>query len=81
MEPNDTTKDAARLQLELLRAMTPEERFRRTSELTMMIQKVAFAGMKRRHPDASDDEIWLRLAIDRLGTDVVKKIYGFEVTD
>lgn len=81
MEPNDTTKDAARLQLELLRAMTPEERFRRTSELTMMIQEVAFAGMKRRHPDASDDEIWLRLAIDRLGTDVVKKIYGFEVTD
>jgi len=49
--------------------------------LTLMVQELAFTGMRMRHPEASDDEIWLRLAVDRLGAEVVKKVYGFEATD
>lgn len=79
--PLDTSAEAAEIQWKLLREMTPAQRGERMTALTLMVQELAFTGMRMRHPGASDDEIWLRLAVDRLGADVVRKVYGFEAED
>jgi hypothetical protein len=76
--PADTSPDADQVQLELLQRMSPAQRGELMTQLTLAVQQLAFAGKKQRFPDATDDEIWLRLAADRLGADVVKKVYGFD---
>lgn len=58
--------------------MSFAERAERMTALTLAVQELAFAGMKLRHPEADDDEIWLRLAANRLGRALVKKVYGFD---
>jgi hypothetical protein len=65
------------VQLELLRKMTPREKALLVSELTLAVQQLAFAGMRQIDPAASGDEIWLRLAVRRLGQETVRKVYGF----
>ncbi len=45
-------------------------------ELTLGVQRLAFAGIRQREPHLTDDEIWLELAARRLGADVVAKIYA-----
>jgi hypothetical protein len=46
------------------------------TELTLAVQQVAFAELRRRYPEAPEDELWLRLAVRRLGRDVVRTVYG-----
>lgn len=81
MQLDDTTPDAREKQLELLRAMSPSQRAEIMTGLTFATQRLAFLGMRERYPDASDDEIWLRLAAQRLGPDIVRRIYGFDAED
>jgi len=77
VNPSTETSAAARsVQVELLRRMSPMERLRRMTELTLAVQQIAFAELRRRHPQAPDDELWLRLAVRRLGRDVVRTVYG-----
>lgn len=71
-------REIERMQLELLRKMTPQEKARLVSELTLAVQQLAFAGVRQLDPAASDDEIWLRLAARRLGRDTVRSVYGFD---
>lgn len=74
----DTSPGAEAVQQELIRRMSFAERAERMTALTLAVQELAFAGMKLRHPEADDDEIWLRLAANRLGRALVKKVYGFD---
>lgn len=73
---HDTTPKARLQYEESLRRKTPEERLRMAQELTLAVQRISCAGMRERHPELSDDDIWLKLAILRLGEDVVRKVYG-----
>ena len=79
MPISDTTPDAQAKRDELLRAMSGEERLRIAQELTLGVQRLAFAGLRRRYPDLPDDDLWLKLAARRLGVDVVRKVYGREI--
>lgn len=72
---------AERLQIELLRQMTPAEKLERVRQLTLAVQQLAFAELRQTDPDASDDELWLRLASRRLGPAMMKKVYGWEPID
>ncbi len=73
---SDTSADADAVQLELLRRMSPAEKLRLMTELTWAAEQVALAELRRRHPEASDEELFLRLAVRRLGRDVVRAVYG-----
>jgi len=42
--------------LEILRRMTPEQRLRKAFELGEMGRELFRQGLRRRHPDLSDDE-------------------------
>ncbi|HYO75631.1 MAG TPA: hypothetical protein VE010_04145 [Thermoanaerobaculia bacterium] len=72
---SDTSAKARAVHDALLRRKTPEESFETARQLTLFVQHLAFSNVRERNPDLSDDEIWLTLASERLGPDVVRKIY------
>lgn len=72
---SDTRPSARTLHEDLLRRKTPEESFEIARGLTRSVQMVAFDSVRQRHPELSDDEVWLKLAAERLGAEVVRKVY------
>jgi hypothetical protein len=77
--PSDTSAAAWDVQTRILRAMEPAERFALVRDLTIAAQELAFSELRTRHPEASDDDLWLKLAARRLGVDVVRRVYGCEI--
>jgi len=75
--PADTTLEAWRKQFELYRRMSPEEKAARVRALTLALNTLALAGLRRQHPTASEEELRLRLAVRRLGADAVAQAYGW----
>ena len=78
MCPSDTSPEAWQIFLELQRRMPPEEKLRRTFELSAAVRHNAEAGLRERYPDASDREIFLRLARLTLGVELFERVYGKE---
>ena len=56
----DTSDEAARIQLDGLRRMTPQRRIAKTCEMSQRVRKMAFDAIRRRHPDDSSSEIRLK---------------------
>lgn len=77
--PMDTPKKVWDLQFELLRRKTPEERLEMARQMTLSMQRFAMASLREEHPDLSEDELWLKLAVRRLGRDTVLKVYGRDI--
>ena len=55
--PPDTTPDAHKKQIEILRKMTPEERALISFELSDNVRQNAIAGIKKQHPEFTDTQI------------------------
>jgi hypothetical protein len=68
---------AEALQLELYGRMSPAEKARRVSDLTVGACRMSIAGLRQRHPGASEAELLLRLAVLRLGAETVARAYGW----
>lgn len=75
--PSDTTPEAREVQLRLLRRLSIAERAQRVSDLTLTANMLALEGLRARHPDATERELFLRLAVARLGPDLVERAYGW----
>ena len=73
---DDTSTDVRRVQQALYALMTPAERLRRMSQLTLAVNELALAGLTARYPDESRQGLLLRLARLRLGDDLVDRVYG-----
>ncbi len=71
----DSSPEAERLQVERWREMTPLEKARSVSALTRAVQELSLAGIRLRHPDASEDECLLRLAELKLGRRLMAQAY------
>ena len=71
----DTSIEAERAQVELWRRMSPLEKLRAVTETTRTVLELSRAGIRLRHPQASDDECNLRLAILTLGRDLACQVY------
>lgn len=63
-------------ELEGLRKCTPAERFRRVGELNAMLH--ALAETRRRHPNASERELQLRVASRRIPAELMRKAFGWD---
>ena len=74
--PHDTDPDALRTISSLYAEMTPEAKLRRVRDLTLAANRLSLAGLRRRHPQASESELLLRLARIRLGEQIVARAYG-----
>jgi hypothetical protein len=55
--------------------MSPAEKAALVSGLTAAVYDLAMAGVRRRHPQASPREQFLRLAIVTLGLDLARRAY------
>jgi hypothetical protein len=53
----DTTRDAERKQIEILRRMGPEGRLRAAIELSRSSRRLLWEGVQRRHPDYDERRI------------------------
>jgi hypothetical protein len=81
MCPADTSPEAWKVLIDLLRKMPPEEKLRRTLEWSEMIRLAGESGLRQAYPQASEREIFLRSARRRLGAKLFCKVYGDELTD
>ena len=57
---SDTSDEALAVQLECLRRMTPHERLRRACAWSGQIRRMAFAAIRRVHPEYSENEVRLK---------------------
>jgi hypothetical protein len=76
--PSDTSARADEIQFEILRGMTVQQRAEIFTALTLAVQDLALAGMRERFPNASVDELRLRLAVHRLGAETVRRVWGWK---
>ena len=74
----DTSADAERVQIEILRSMPSWRKFELWNDLNMSMRQVALAGLRERFPFATPEELRRRLATLLLGPELAKKAYGPE---
>jgi hypothetical protein len=72
----DTGAEASRRYHELLRARAPHERLAQALALTKMVRELAVAGIRSRHPDASPEEVRVRLAVRLYGREAARRLFG-----
>jgi len=61
----------------LVATLSPAERARRMRDLTLGACIAPLAGLRSRHPEATDRELLQRLAVLRLGAPLVERVYGW----
>jgi hypothetical protein len=61
---------------ELLRAQAPHQRLAQAAALTRMTRQLALAGIRRRHPVASGEEVRARLIVRLYGREVAERLCG-----
>jgi hypothetical protein len=79
MCPRDTSPEARKVYLEVLRRMSPGERLRKAVELTGEVSRAIDAGLRQLYPHADDREIFLRQARLKLGPELFSKVYGVTI--
>lgn len=57
--------------------MTPQEKFKRVSELTISIQQLALARIRKQYGDISEREQRLRLASLWFDREVMRKVFDW----
>lgn len=77
-QARDTSEAADRMQFELWRRMSPQERVELFRSFNDSVQEMALIGIRHRHPHASEREIFLRLAATRLDRDTMIRVYGWD---
>jgi hypothetical protein len=75
----DTPLAVERLQIEIWRRMTPAEKFAQLEDMHASAILFTEAGLRRRHPRASAEELRMRRLAITLGNDTVRTLYGFDV--
>jgi hypothetical protein len=56
MSVTDTTPEAVALQLQLYRSLSPSARAQIAVDLSDAVRQTTMAGIRRRHPEYSDEE-------------------------
>ena len=74
----DTSADAERVQIEILRSMPSWRKFQLWNDLNMAMRKVALAGLSQRFPLATPQELHRRMATILLGPELATQVYGPE---
>ena len=75
---SDTEPRALEVYLKLHREMLPSERLSRVFELCDFQQSLQIASVRDLYPEASDQEIFFRVAARRLGRDLMIKVYDWD---
>jgi len=71
----DTSAGIEQGQIGAWRRLSPLERLQLVSDTTRAVTNLSLAGIRRRHPQASERECFLRLAAILLGADTTRRVY------
>jgi hypothetical protein len=71
----DTSAGIEQCQVDAWRRLSPLERLRLVSDTTRAVMNLSLAGIRRRHPQATERECFLRLAAILLGVDTATRVY------
>jgi hypothetical protein len=74
----DTEPKAEEIMLGIYRRMPITQKLKQVSELTRAIQEAALADIKRRHPDADERELKMRLASRWLDAETMRRVFGWD---
>lgn len=72
----DTTPEAEAVRIEIYRRMAPGRKLALVEEANRTARTLALAGLRRRHPDAGEAELFRRLMDLTLGEELAKEVYG-----
>ena len=75
---SDTHPEAERVQIEILRRMSDEQKFKMLSDLILTGRSLSMSCLRERFPNAGPEELRRRLATLRLGPELALKVYGPE---
>lgn len=75
---SDTHPDAAKVQFDCFRAMSPEQKMTCLMGLIETGRTLALAGLRMRFPHADEEELQRRLASLLVGPELARKVYGPE---
>jgi hypothetical protein len=71
----DTTEEAARVQREVYRRMSPARRLQLIFEMNESLRELLAAGVRSRHPDYTEAQIKLAVVRLWLGRDLFERAY------
>jgi len=72
---SDTSLDVERMQVALWRGMSPLEKARTVAGVSRTVRELSLAGIRQRHPAASERECRLRYAVLTLGRSLACRAY------
>ena len=76
---DETDPVIAAMVLDRLRNMTPGERADMVRAMNESCETLALAGIRQRHPDADPEEIRMRLGVLRIGPQLMRDAFGWDV--
>ncbi len=76
--PADTTIEAARKQIEVLRRLGPEVRLKMAFEMSDNLRRIVEAGVKHRHPDWDEETVSRRVVRLMIGERLFREVFGDE---
>ena len=76
--PNDTDKATEQAYLQMLREAPPWRKAAMVNGLTQACQELAVAGIRMRHPDASGEDIRMRVAALWLSREMMMRVFGWD---
>ena len=72
----DTSPAAEARYFELLRAMPAERRLQAAMGLSRAVREVALAGIREQFPDATEQELRVRLTVRIYGREAAQRLFG-----
>ena len=73
--PPDTSPDADAMQLDVYRRLGGAGRLAIVFRLNALVREAAAAGIRRRHPDYTDEQVRAALMRLRLGDDLMRRVF------
>jgi hypothetical protein len=79
--PDDTHPAIEAMLIEGYRRMSPSEKLQRVRAMTRAVQGLALLDIRRRHPDADEQEQALRLASRWIEPELMLRAFGWDVRE
>lgn len=76
---NDTAPWARRYMVEAYRKMPAWKKIEKVRKLNRLTTGLAMFDIRRKHPDASEHELRLRLGARRYGAEVMRRYFDWDV--
>jgi hypothetical protein len=80
MRPADTSPEAWKVFIELLRNLGPGEKMKQVLDYSWFLTRMGESMFRTQYPDASDDEIFMRMASRTLDADTIRRVYHWDPT-